>query len=157
MLNLKYKMEILADNKKAYFDYQILEKFEAGLALLGTEVKSIREGYMSLRGAYVVISAKGIPELIGASIPPYQPNNTQGDYRSDRTRRLLLRKKEIDYLIGKSHQRGLTFIPLRVYNNKGRIKLEFGIGKGKREFDKRDSIKKRDVKREIEREVRERG
>jgi SsrA-binding protein len=145
---------VLAENKKAGFDYEILEKFEAGLVLLGTEVKSIREGYMSLKGAYVVITAKGEPELIGAGIPPYQPNNTQADYRSDRTRKLLLKKKEIDYLIGKSHQRGLTFIPLRVYNNKGRLKLEFGIGKGKKEFDKRETVKNRENKREIERELR---
>jgi SsrA-binding protein len=145
---------VLAENKKAYFDYQILEIFEAGLVLLGTEVKSIRDGQMSLKGAYIVITAKGEPELIGARIPPYQPNNTQADYRSDRTRKLLLNKKEIDYLIGKSHQKGLTFVPLHVYNKKGRIKLEFGIGKGKKEFDKRENIKERDTKREIERTMK---
>jgi SsrA-binding protein len=150
-------MENLAENKKAYFDYEISDKFEAGLVLLGIEVKSIREGYMSLKGSYVIITQKGEPELIGARIPPYQPNNTQANYRSDRTRKLLLKKKEIDYLIGKSHQRGLTFIPLRVYNSKRRIKLEFGIGKGKKEFDKRESVKNRDNKREIDRELKVRG
>ncbi|MFH1575421.1 MAG: SsrA-binding protein SmpB [Candidatus Nealsonbacteria bacterium] len=150
-------MNILAENKKAYFDYNILEKFEAGLALLGTEVKSIRAGHMGLKGAYVVVDRNGEVSLIGANISAYQPKNAPDNYRSDRSRKLLLRKKEIDYLIGKSHQKGLTFIPLRVYNNKGRIKLEFGIGKGKREFDKRDSIKKRDLKREIDRELKVRG
>jgi SsrA-binding protein len=145
---------VLAENKKAYFDYQILETFEAGLVLLGTEVKSIRDGQMSLKGSYVVITQKGVPELIGARIPPYQPNNTQADYKSDRSRKLLLGKKEIDYLIGKSHQKGLTFVPLRVYNKKGRIKLEFGVAKGKKEFDKRENIKERDIKREIERTLK---
>ncbi|MFH1894298.1 MAG: SsrA-binding protein SmpB, partial [Patescibacteria group bacterium] len=121
--------DTLAENKKAYFDYNILEKFEAGLVLLGTEVKSIRTGHMGLKGAYVVVDRNGEASLIGANISPYQPKNAPEDYRPDRSRKLLLRKKEIDYLIGKSHQRGLTFVPLRVYNKKGRIKLEFGLGK----------------------------
>lgn len=142
---------ILADNKKAYFNYNILETFEAGISLLGTEVKSIRSGHMGLKGAYVIIDKNGQPVLIGANISPYQPKNAPQDYRPDRPRKLLLKKKEIDYLIGKSHQKGLTFIPLRAYNKKGRIKIEFGIGKGKREFNKKETIKKRDVKREIER------
>ena len=150
-------MENLAENKKAYFDYNILEKFEAGLALLGTEVKSIRAGHMGLKGAYVVIDQNGEVFLVGANISAYQPKNAPEDYRPDRSRKLLLRKREIDYLIGKAHQKGLTFVPLRAYNNKGRIKLEFGIGKGKREFSKKESIKNRDVKREIERELKMRG
>ena len=144
----------LADNKKAFFNYEILEKFEAGLVLMGTEVKSIRTGHMSLKGAYVVLTAKGEPFLVGANIPYYQPNNDPAHYKPDQSIKLLLHKKEIDYLIGKSHQKGLTFIPLRVYNNKGRLKLEFGIGKGKREFDKRETIKKRDIDREIRREYK---
>lgn len=149
--------DILADNKKAYFNYNILEKFEAGISLLGTEVKSIRAGRMGLKGAYVVINANNEVSLIGANISPYQPKNAPQDYRPDRSRKLLLKKKEIDYLIGKSHQKGLTFIPLRAYNKKGKIKLEFGIGKGKREFDKREVVKDRDTKREIEREMKSRG
>ncbi len=150
-------MEILADNKKAYFNYTILEKFEAGIALLGTEVKSIRAGHMGLTGAYVVVDRNGEVSLVGANISAYQPKNAPADYRPDRSRKLLLRKKEIDYLIGKSHQKGLTFIPLRVYNKKGIIKLEFCIGKGKKEFDKREAVKERDTKREIERELKGRG
>lgn len=146
--------DILADNKKAYFDYNILEKFEAGINLLGTEVKSIRAGHMGLKASYVVIDKDGLVSLVGANISPYQPKNAPQDYRPDRSRKLLLRKREIEYLIGKSHQKGLTFVPLRVYNKKGKIKLEFGIGKGKREFDKRESIKERDTKREIERALK---
>jgi SsrA-binding protein len=146
--------EVYAENKKAYFNYEILEKFEAGLVLMGTEVKSIRLGNISLNGAYVIISAKGEPSLIGASISNYQPNNDPAYYKTDKTRQLLLKKKEIDYLIGKGHQKGLTFIPLRVYNKRGIIKLEFGIGKGKKEFDKRESIKDRDSKREINRALK---
>ena len=147
--------EIYSENKKAYYDYNILDRFEAGIALLGTEVKSIRAGHMGLKGSYVVLNKDGQASLIGANISPYQPKNAPENYRADRSRKLLLKKKEIDYLIGKSHQKGLTFIPLRVYNKSGRIKLEFGIGKGKREFDKRETIKERDTKREIERSLKE--
>jgi SsrA-binding protein len=157
MLNLKYKLmetEVLAENKKAYFNYTILETFEAGLVLMGTEVKSIRLGNMSLKAAYVVISAKGEPTLIGAHISPYQPGNDPAHYKPDQTRKLLLKKKEIEYLIGKSHQKGLTLVPLRVYNKKSKIKLEFGIAKGKKEFDKREVIKEREGKIEIERTLK---
>lgn len=150
-------MKILSDNKKAYFDYEILERFEAGISLIGQEVKSIKNGHIGLKGSYVVIDRNGEVFLIGADIPPYQPKNAPADYRSDRSRKLLLRKREIDYLIGKSKQRGLTMIPLLVYTKNGKIKLEFGIGKGKKEFDKRETIRKRDAKREIERELKMRG
>jgi SsrA-binding protein len=146
--------DTLAENKKAYFNYTILETFEAGLVLMGTEVKSIRLGNISLNGAYVVISAKAEPTLIGAHISPYQPGNDPAYYKPDQTRKLLLKKKEIEYLIGKSHQKGLTLVPLRVYNKKGIIKLEFGIGKGKREFDKREVAKEREGKREVERALK---
>jgi SsrA-binding protein len=150
--------DVYAENKKAYFDYNILETFEAGLVLLGTEVKSIRAGHMGLKASYVVINKDGEAFLIGSHLSPYQPKNAPADYKPDRSRKLLLKKRQIDALIGKSHQKGLTFVPLRVYNNRGRIKLEFAIGKGKREFDKRESIKKRDVKLEIERTLKsERG
>lgn len=155
MLSLNQRdMNIFAENKKAYFNYEILEKFEAGISLIGQEVKSIKNGRMSLKGAYVVIDKNGEVFLIGANVPPYQPKNAPADYRPDRSRKLLLRKREIDYLVGKSHQKGLTLIPLRVYNNKGKIKLEFGIGRGKKEFDKRELIKERDTKREIERTLK---
>jgi SsrA-binding protein len=148
--------DVYAENKKAYFDYQILETFEAGLVLLGIEVKSIRAGHMGLKGAYVIINKDSEAFLIGSHISPYQPNNAPADYKADRSRKLLLKKRQISSLVGKSHQRGLTFVPLRVYNNRGRIKLEFAIGKGKREFDKRENIKERDTKREIDRELKSR-
>lgn len=124
------------------------------MALLGQEVKSIKTGHISLRGSYVVIDKNSEVFLIGANVPPYQPKNTPKDYNPERSRKLLLRKKEIQYLIGKSLQRGLTMIPLRVYTKNGKIKLEFGLGKGKKKFDKRETIKKREAGREIEREMK---
>lgn len=147
-------MKTLAENKKALFDYEILEKFEAGIALLGQEVKSIRLGRINLRGSYVVLKhskAGKNPEvfLIGASIPPYQPKNAPSDYDQQRSRKLLLTKKEINYLIGKSSQKGLTMIPLKVYTKKDKIKVGFAIGRGKKKFDKRKTIKKREIEREI--------
>ncbi|MDD5145637.1 MAG: SsrA-binding protein SmpB [Candidatus Pacebacteria bacterium] len=147
-------MEILADNKKAYFNYEILEKFEAGISLIGQEVKSIKDGRISLAGSYVVIDKNSEVFLIGANVPPYQPKNMPADYRSDRSRKLLLKKREIEYLLGKSRQKGLTMVPLRVYTKKGKIKIEFGLAKGKREFDKRESIKNRETEREMQRELK---
>ena len=140
-------MPELAKNKKIYFDYEILETFDAGLVLLGQEVKSIKTKHISLKGAYVVPKNNEF-FLIGATVPPYQPKNAPKDYDPERTRKLLLKKPEINYLIGKSKQKGLTLVPLRVYTTSGKIKLEFGIAKGKKKFDKREAIKKRDFKRE---------
>jgi len=149
-------MKVLSENKKAYFTYQILEKFEAGIALNGQEVKSIKLGRINLMGSYVVIR-NGEVYLVGANVPAYQPKNAPSDYDSQRSRKLLLRKKEINYLIGKSQQKGLTMIPLKVYTNNGKIKLEFGIGKGKKKFDKRETIKKRETEKEIKRVLKMRG
>ena len=149
-------MKVLANNKKAMFDYEILEKFEAGIVLSGQEVKSIRSGNISLKGSYVVIRGEE-PYLIGANIPPYQPKNISPEYDPERTRKLLLNKKEINYLIGKTQERGLTLIPLKVYTKYARIKLEFGVGKGKKKVDKREVIKKRDINRDIKRELNARG
>jgi len=149
-------MKVLSENKKAYFTYQILEKFEAGIALNGQEVKSIKLGRISLMGSYVVIR-NGEVYLIGANVPAYQPKNAPADYDPQRSRKLLLRKKEINYLIGKSQQKGLTMIPLKVYTNNGKIKIEFGIGKGKKKFDKRETIKKRETEKEMKRELKIRG
>ncbi len=149
-------MRIFAENKKAYFNYEILEKFEAGLVLIGTEVKSIRSGRLNLAGSYVIIRGEE-PYLIGATIPPYQPKNAPADYDPEKPRKLLLNKKEINYLIGKTKERGLTLIPLKVYTKNAKIKLEFGIGKGRKKIDKREIIKKREVKREIEKELKSRG
>jgi len=146
-------MKILAKNKKAYFKYQILEKFEAGISLIGQEVKSIKSGRINLSGAYVVLKKSEV-YLIGANIPPYQPKNAPADYQPERSRKLLLKKSEIKYLIGKAKQKGLTLVPLRVYTKKGKIKLEFGIAKGLKKFDKRELIKKRETEKEIQRELK---
>jgi SsrA-binding protein len=149
-------MKVLAENKKAYFNYEILEKFEAGISLIGQEVKSIKTKGVNLAGSYVVVKDEEV-FWIGAKIPPYQPKNAPSDYNPERSRKLLLKKSEIQYLIGKSQQKGLTLIPLKVYNKKGKIKLEFGISKGKKEFNKKELIKERQINREIERELKLRG
>jgi len=148
-------MRIILENKKALFDYTILEKFEAGMVLQGIEVKSIKTGKMNLRGSFVVVKQPPAEIfLIGANIPPYQPNNTPDDYDPKRSRKLLLKKIEIKRLIGKSREKGLTMVPIKVYTIKGKIKIEFAIVKGKKKFDKREKIKKRETKKEIEREIK---
>jgi len=149
-------MKVLAENKKAYFNYQILEKFEAGIVLQGQEVKSLKTRGINLAGSYVVIKNEEM-FWIGAKIPPYQPKNVPADYRPDRSRKLLLQKKEIRRLIGKAKEKGLTLIPLKVYTKNDKIKLAFGVAKGKRKVDKRELIKKRETERNIERELKLRG
>lgn len=145
-------MKIYAENKKAYFNYDILEKFEAGMVLNGQEVKSIKLGRMTLEGSYVVL--KNVePFLIGAKVPAYQPKNAPADYDPERSRKLLLSKSEIQGLIGRTHEKGLTLVPLKVYSNNAKIKIEIGLAKGKKKFDKREDLKKREQKREIEREM----
>ncbi len=145
-------MRVFAENRKARFNYQILEKFEAGMVLIGQEVKSIKSGKMSLAGSYVVLKEEE-PYLIGAKIPAYQPKNAPSDYDLERPRKLLLKSSEIKELIGKVKERGLSLIPLKVYTNNAKIKLEFGIGRGKKKSDKRESIKKRETQREMAREA----
>jgi len=141
-------MKVFAENKRAYFDYQVLEKLEAGIVLTGQEVKSIRLGHLNLRGSYLVPKDQEI-YLIGCHIPPYQPKNT-ANYQPERARKLLLKKKEIDRLIGKSKEKGLTLLPLRVYIRDNFIKIEVGIAKRKKTKDKREIIKKREIDRELE-------
>lgn len=136
------------ENKKALFQYQILERFKAGMVLIGQEVKSIKSGRINLQGSFVIIKDEEV-FLIGANIPPYQPKNAPKDYNAQRSRKLLLKKSEIKYLIGKTKQKGLTMAPLKVYTEKSNIKLEFGIVKAKKKFDKRELIKKREIEREI--------
>ena len=149
-------MGALAENKKAFFDYEILEKFEAGIVLLGCEVKSIRSGRITLAGSYIILKDEE-PYLLNANIPPYQPKNTPSSYDPNRLRKLLLNKKEIQYLLGKSQQKGLTLLPLKVYTKKGKIKLEFAISRGRKRAGKKELLKKRDIKREIEIELKEKG
>lgn len=147
-------MKIFSENKKALFDYELLERFEAGLVLFGQEVKSIKTGHINLAGSYVTIK-NGEPFLVGVKVPPYQPNNAGADYNEERQRKILLNKKEINYLIGKSSQKGFSLIPLKIYEKNGRIKLEFGLAKGKKKYNKKEKIKKRDIEREVNRELSE--
>jgi SsrA-binding protein len=143
-------------NKKAYYDYEILEKFQAGLVLTGQEVKSLRTRGISLSGTYVEIKGGEI-FWVGANIPPYQPLNVDKNYDPQRKRKLLLNREEINYLMGKTKEKGLTLVPLSVYTKTYKIKLEFGLARGKKKFDKRESIKKREVERKIKSEINTRG
>lgn len=149
-------MKTISDNKKAYFNYEILEKFEAGIVLTGQEVKSIKNGRISLSGSYVVINQEET-YLINANVPAYQPKNVSQEYQATRPRKLLLNKSEIKYLIGKTQQKGLTLVPLRVYTKKGKIKIEFGLGRGKKKANKKETIKRRETERQIKRELNLRG
>jgi len=144
---------IYAENKKARFDYLILETYEAGVELLGFEVKAVRAGKMNLTGSYAVIKDEEIL-LLNTDIQPYQPKNTPPDYSPRRTRKLFLRKDEIRELIGKTREAGLTLLPLKVYNKGRFIKIEIGLGRHKKKTDKRELIKKRDVQREIRRTLK---
>lgn len=138
----------LIDNKKAYFNYEILEKFEAGLELFGHEVKSLRAGHGSLAGSYITIGKDGA-FLVGALVSPYQVGNTPEDYDPRRSRRLLLNKKEIERLINETTKTGLTIVPLALYNKNRRLKLELAIVRGKKKHDKRQTINKRESDRQI--------
>ena len=149
-------MKPLALNKRAKYDYNILETFEAGLVLRGYEVKAIKTGHISLKGAYVIIKDNEA-YLINVQVSPYQPKNIPEDYDPNRSRKLLLHKEEIRSLVGKSKERGLTLVPIRMYTKKGKLKLEFGIGRGKKKIDKRELIKKREFKREKEKRLKDRG
>jgi len=146
-------MPVLAFNKRAKFDYDILETYEAGLVLRGHEVKSIKTGHVSLKGAYVTLKAgeKKLPEayLLNSHIPPYKQAGRLDGYDPDRSRKLLLKKKQIKYLIGKKQEQGLTLVPIKLYTRKGFIKLEFGIGRGRKKYDKRELIKKREIDRQV--------
>ncbi len=142
-------------NRKAYFNYEILEKYEAGIELLGVEVKSVRSGKMSLEGAFVVVRG-GEVFLINANVEPYQANNIPKDYDPLRNKKLLLTKKEIDKLAESEKNKSLTIVPISVYNKGRKIKIEIALAKGKRKLDKRETIKKRETDREIRREYKER-
>jgi len=138
-------MKTFAFNKRANYDYEILEKIEGGLVLKGYEVKSIKTGHISLKGAYVTIKGNEA-FLTNANISAYQPLNMPDSYDPERSRKVLIRKSQIKSLIGKVKQKGLTLVPIRVYSKRGLVKLEFGVGKGKRKIDKREDIKKREDK-----------
>jgi SsrA-binding protein len=141
-------MSVLAINKRANFDYDISEKFEAGLVLRGYEVKSVKTGHISLRGSFVTVK-DGELFLTNANIPLYKHAGNITNYDPTRSRKLLLHRKEIASLIGKSRTEGLTLVPIRVYTKRGLLKLEFGIGKGRKKVDKRRIIQKREADRKI--------
>lgn len=145
----------LATNRQAKHDYEILDTLEAGLVLTGQEVKSVRGGGMKLQGSYVTI-AGGELWLMGGHIPKYPAAGPLPDYDPTRKRKLLIHKRELCKLIGKIKEKGLTLVPLRVYTRRAKLKLEFGVGRGKKEYEKRAIIKKREVDREI-RERMKRG
>ncbi len=146
-------MSNYAENRKARFDYEILEKYETGIELLGSEVKSVRGGQMSLEGAFVIVRG-GEVFLINANVPAYQAKNAPKDYDPLRNRRLLLTKKEINELAGNEKNKSLTIVPISVYNKGRKIKVEIALVKGKKKFDKRETIKKRETDREIRRDIR---
>lgn len=145
-------MAVFAINKRASFDYEILETFEVGLELKGFEVKSIAAGRANLSGAHAILKGNEV-WLLNLDIPPYQPSNTPEAYDSKRTRKLLLNRAEINQLIGRTKEKGLTLIPLKLYNKHGRIKVEIGLARSKKKGDKREAIKKRDVEREIRKSI----
>lgn len=146
-------MSVLAFNKRANFDYEILEKYEAGLVLAGHEVKSIKTGHVSLKESFVTIRGNEL-YLTNAHIPPYQHAGQLANYDPTRPRKLLLKKSEIKSLIGQARTKGLTLVSIRLYTKRKLIKLEFGLGKGKKEYDKRETIKKREDERKMRRELR---
>jgi len=141
------------ENKKAYFNYEISEKIEAGISLFGFEVKAIKNGKGSIVGSYVIIRGEEA-FLVEMDIPPYQPKNAPLEYDSKRARKLLLTKKEIGRLAEFEKEKGLTIIPLSLYSKKRNIKVEIGVGKGKKKHDKREVIKKRETDRDIRRTLK---
>ncbi len=145
----------LIEHKKARLNYEILEEYEAGIELLGPEVKAIRSKLGKLEGAHITVRG-GEAYLIGASIPPYQSGNTPDDYEAERNRKLLLTKKEIGILAAHEAQKGLTIVPLRIYNKGKHLKLAVGVARGKKKFDKRATLKERDTKRDIDRTMKHR-
>lgn len=143
----------LLEHKKARLNYEVLEEFEAGLELYGHEVKSIRNKHGKLEGSHVIIRG-GEAYLVGMSVPAYQPANTPKDYEPERTRKILLTKKEIVSLSIFEGQKGLTIVPLTVYNKGSKLKVRIAVARGRKEYDKRAVLKQRDVKREIERTMK---
>jgi SsrA-binding protein len=142
----------LTQNKKAYFNYEILEKIEAGLELLGFEVKSLKQGKGVLDGSHVTVRGNEA-YIVGMQIPPYQVANTPQEYDANRNRKLLLTKNELEKLSDIEKQKGLTIVPLSVYNKGRKLKLEIGIARGKKKFDKRETLKKRDFERYEKRNI----
>lgn len=142
----------VATNRRARHDYHILETIEAGLVLRGTEVKALREGQVTFKDAYATVR-DGEAWLLGCHISPYS-HGTDANHEPERDRKLLLHRREITRLTGKIAERGLTLIPLRLYFKSGRAKVELGLARGRKVYDRRAAIREREVRREIEREAR---
>lgn len=147
--------KLIAENRRARYDYHLVERYEAGIALTGTEVKSLREGRASLQRAFGDVRG-GEVWLVGAHIPEYAQGNL-ANHDPDRDRKLLLHKREISSLIGKVRERGFTLVPTRLYWKDGRAKVEIALARGKEARDKRRDIAERDAKRQIERALKSRG
>jgi SsrA-binding protein len=148
-------LKVLATNRKAHHDYSIEETYEAGVALTGTEIKSVRAGSLNLRDSYAQVR-NGELWLMNVHVAPYEPASRQ-NVDPYRDRKLLMHHKEILRLFSRVQEKGLTLIPLRVYLKKNRAKVELGLGRGKRQYDKRDAIAKRESEREIQRVAKERS
>jgi len=142
----------IAQNRRAFFEYEIVERLDAGLVLIGTEVKGLRERGASIGDAYVIIR-EGEAWLIGVTIPEYS-NASHSSHEPQRTRKLLLHRREIDRLTSRLNEKGLALVPLRMYFHEGRAKIELGLGRGKSKFDKRHTIAARDANRDIARAVK---
>lgn len=145
-------MSNLANNRRASFDFDLLESYEAGLVLSGHEVKSAKGGHVSLSGAYVSLkteNGKVVPYLLGAHISAYRFAGALADYDPTRARKILLNKKEIKHLHGKTQEKGLTLVPVKMYTKRSFVKLEFALARGKKKYDKRESIKRREVDRQL--------
>ena len=147
--------KVLATNRKAFFHYEVLERAEAGIALVGTEVKSIRDGGLNFSDSFVELR-RGELYLVGCRIAPYSHGNL-ANHTPDRARKLLLHKREILKLGGKVTERGLTLVPLRAYLKNGRVKMEIGLARGKQTHDKREAIRRKDVERETRQAMGRRG
>ncbi|MEN8264476.1 MAG: SsrA-binding protein SmpB [Nitrospirota bacterium] len=144
--------KVVTTNRKAFHDYHIDDKYEAGISLVGTEVKSLRGGSANLKESYVIIK-DGEAFLLNCHISPYSHGNLQ-NHEPLRTRKLLLHKKEISRLWGNISQKGYTLVPLKIYFKNGKVKVEIGLARGKRQYEKRETIKEKEVKREIERHMK---
>ena len=146
--------KLISENRRARHDYNLLERFEAGLVLTGTEVKSLREGHATLQRAFAELR-EGEVWLVGAHIPEYAQGN-MANHDPDRDRKLLLRRREIDSLLGKVQQRGLTIVPTKLYFKDGRVKVELALARGKDVRDKRRAVAEREARRDMERALKAR-
>lgn len=147
-------METLAINKRVAYDYELLETFEGGLVLTGPEVKSVKAGHLQLKGAFIMIRG-GELWLKNTLISRYEPAGTQESYDPYRNRKILIRRRDINKLIGKVNTQGLTLVPIKVYTHRNLIKLSFAVARGKKKFEKRATIKKREIDRQIREKMRE--